>query len=65
MASLTWIKSSYSGSQGGNCVEVAADSRDREIRVRDTKDREGAVLAFRVSAWCRFANEVKTGRDHR
>ena len=27
--SLTWVKSSYSGSQGGNCVEVAAGGAGR------------------------------------
>ncbi|MDN3297841.1 DUF397 domain-containing protein [Streptomyces ficellus] len=26
-AALTWFKSSYSGSEGGNCVEVAYDWR--------------------------------------
>ncbi|MFF4119497.1 DUF397 domain-containing protein [Streptomyces sp. NPDC001714] len=26
-AALTWFKSSYSGSQGGDCVEVAHDWR--------------------------------------
>ncbi|MGH3169399.1 MAG: DUF397 domain-containing protein [Trebonia sp.] len=56
----TWIKSSYSGSQGGNCVEAAADTRGG-ILVRDTKNREGAVLGFRAVAWRRFADEIKSG----
>jgi hypothetical protein len=58
---LTWVKSSYSGSQGGNCVEVAANVKDR-VFVRDTKDREGAVLGFPEAPWRRFAAEVKTGQ---
>jgi hypothetical protein len=58
--SLTWVKSSYSGSQGGNCIEVAADRRG-QVLVRDTKDREGAVLGFREAPWRRFATEIKAG----
>lgn len=58
---LTWVKSSYSGSQGGNCVEVAADAPD-DVLVRDTKDRGGPVLEFRAVQWHRFATEIKTGR---
>lgn len=58
---LTWVKSSYSGSQGGNCVEVAAD-RKGGVLVRDTKNREAAVLGFRPVPWLRFATEVKAGR---
>jgi Domain of unknown function (DUF397) len=61
--SPTWIKSSYSGSQGGNCVEAAADPRGRGILVRDTKNRDGAVLGFRPVAWRRFADEVKSRHD--
>lgn len=52
-----WRTSSYSGSNG-NCVEVAADSRAR-VLVRDTKDREGPMLAFPPGAWRRFAAQVK------
>ena len=57
----TWVKSSYSGSQGGNCVEAAADPRGR-VLVRDTKDRDGVVLRFRPVQWRHFANDVKAGR---
>jgi hypothetical protein len=62
-ADLTWVKSSYSGSQGGNCVEAAADPRGRRTLVRDTKNRDGIVLGFGAATWRRFASEVKTGRD--
>lgn len=57
---LTWIKSSYSGSQGGNCVEAAADKSGR-VLVRDTKNREGAVLAVPAALWRKFAADVKAG----
>jgi hypothetical protein len=52
-----WRKSSFSGAQGGNCVEVAA--RDG-VLVRDTKQHEvGPVLRFTPGAWRRFADRVK------
>ena len=55
---LAWVKSSYSGSQGGNCVEAAANGHGR-VLVRDTKNREGAVLQFGRASWQRFANSLK------
>lgn len=57
---LTWVKSSYSGSQGGNCVEIAADHAHGQVLVRDTKDRDGAMLGFRAVPWRRFAAEIKS-----
>jgi hypothetical protein len=53
-----WRTSSYSGNNGGACIEVA-DAPDT-VLVRDTKDREGPVLAFDVEAWRRFTTKVKT-----
>jgi Domain of unknown function (DUF397) len=55
-SALNWRKSSYSGSNGGNCIEIAASGR---VLVRDTKDREGAVLAFTPDAWAAFAASIK------
>jgi hypothetical protein len=54
---LGWRKSSYSGNGGGNCVEVAGDSR--RVLVRDTQDRSSPVLALSPAAWRRFADQVK------
>lgn len=48
---LDWFKSSYSGSSGDNCVEVAVD---RSIHVRDSKQREGGQLALSPTAWSEF-----------
>jgi len=39
-----WRKSTYSGGNGSNCVEVG-DSAP-VVLVHDTKDRAGAVLTF-------------------
>jgi hypothetical protein len=61
---FTWIKSSYSGSQGGNCVEVAVGTHGR-VLVRDTKDREGAILAFTPELWREFATQLKAGHYRR
>jgi hypothetical protein len=46
-----WRKSSYSGDNGGACVEVSvADT----VLVRDTTDRNGPVVAFTANAWRTF-----------
>ena len=52
-----WRKSSYSGANGGECVEVGQDQD--LIAIRDTKDRTGPVLRFAPQAWRRFAQQVK------
>jgi hypothetical protein len=44
-----WRKSSYSGSNGGNCVEVA--SLPGAVAVRDSKDPDGGVLVVSPEAW--------------
>lgn len=56
---VTWRKSSYSGNNGGDCIEVGATAR--LIAVRDSKDPEGHRLAFAREAWEAFAATVKTG----
>jgi Domain of unknown function (DUF397) len=58
---VTWRKSSYSGGNGGNCIEVGAHAGARRVLVRDTKDRTGPVLAFNARNWQRFADRVKAG----
>jgi hypothetical protein len=57
MSRATWRKSSYSGANGGNCVEIAAAART--VAVRDSKDPEGPMLAFKPKAWQRFADRMK------
>ncbi|MFI5792649.1 DUF397 domain-containing protein [Streptomyces sp. NPDC051677] len=57
---LSWFKSSYSGDEGGECVEVAADGTT--VRVRDSKARSGGPqLAFTRGAWAGFVADL--GRD--
>ena len=47
-----WRKSSYSDGNGGNCVETA--SAGGMVLVRDTKQRDGAVLTIPADTWRRF-----------
>jgi Domain of unknown function (DUF397) len=52
-----WRKASYSNGSG-DCVEIGQPAT-REIAVRDTKNRAGAVLRFTPEAWRTFADQVK------
>jgi len=58
--SVRWRKSSYSGSNGGGCVEVAALADD-SFAVRDSKDREGPALVFTHDEWRAFTAGVRCG----
>ncbi|MFF0458737.1 DUF397 domain-containing protein [Streptomyces mexicanus] len=49
---LSWFKSSYSGAEGGQCVEVAAGSA--AVHVRDSKATAGPVLTVSRAAWAGF-----------
>lgn len=52
---LHWYKSSHSGSDGGNCVEVAADTDT--VYVRDSKAAaNGPVLRVRREKWSVFVS---------
>ncbi|MQS11733.1 DUF397 domain-containing protein [Streptomyces kaniharaensis] len=53
-----WRKSSYSGSEGGNCVEVADGITDI-VPVRDSKDPHGPALSFTPEAWQSFVASVR------
>jgi hypothetical protein len=53
----TWRKSSYSGSSGNACLEVAKS--DSALLVRDTTDRDGAVLTLDAAAWRRFTASLR------
>jgi hypothetical protein len=57
---VTWRKSSYSGSNGGNCVEVAA-LPGNVLAVRDSKNPDGPVLTFSRAEWRTFTTTLKTG----
>ncbi|MFH8384977.1 DUF397 domain-containing protein [Kitasatospora sp. NPDC018058] len=55
---LAWFKSSHSGAEGGQCVEVAV--ANAAVHVRDSKDPAGPVLRIEPADWAafvRFASE--------
>ncbi|MFP1629973.1 DUF397 domain-containing protein [Streptomyces sp. 5K101] len=53
---LKWFKSSYSGSGGGDCVEVAA-SLDA-VHVRDSKNTARPGLHVSRASWARFVAQA-------
>jgi len=52
-----WRKSSYSGDNGGACVEIASSAET--VLVRDTTDRSGPVVNFTADAWRTFTAIIK------
>lgn len=49
---LVWFKSSYSGSQGDSCVEVAI--AEEAVHIRDSKDVNRPAFTVPNKAWQRF-----------
>ncbi|WP_030730420.1 DUF397 domain-containing protein [Streptomyces sp. NRRL F-2890] len=50
---LAWFKSSYSGSQGDDCVEVAIG--EQTVHVRDSKDATRPAFTVGREGWAGFA----------
>ncbi|WP_345563636.1 DUF397 domain-containing protein [Streptomyces plumbiresistens] len=59
-ASLAWFKSSYSGAEGGDCVEVAAATA--VVHVRDSKAAAGPVVTVSREAWAGFIGSASSRR---
>jgi len=55
-----FCKSSYSGSNGGNCVEVARNLPG-VVAVRDSKDPGGPALTFAPEQWQALLDGVQSG----
>ncbi|MGO4750314.1 DUF397 domain-containing protein, partial [Streptomyces sp. 2MCAF27] len=49
-----WFKSSYSGAQGGECVEVATRPDTDTVHIRDSKNTTGPILTVTPDAWTQF-----------
>jgi Domain of unknown function (DUF397) len=60
LTSAIWRKSSYSGANGGNCVEVAQNVPGL-VAVRDSKDPSGPALTVSPKSWADFARSVRDG----
>ncbi|MGW3294053.1 DUF397 domain-containing protein [Streptomyces xiamenensis] len=67
LSAAEWVTSSYSGSNGGQCVAVArlgdrmAPGGPGRQGVRDTKDRARGTLVFAAGPWQQFVTAVRDG----
>jgi hypothetical protein len=57
MEQRKWRKSSYSGGENNNCVEVAEDGEVRLIR--DSKDPDGGFFALPSSGFAGLLRRLK------
>lgn len=48
-SNLAWFKSSYSGTEGGECIEIAPNAA--VVHIRDSKALPGPVLTVSREAW--------------
>jgi hypothetical protein len=58
LSRANWHTSSYSGGNGGQCVEVAGNL-PRVVVVRDSKARQEGTLIFSRAAWAGFITSLK------
>ncbi|GAA3186175.1 MULTISPECIES: DUF397 domain-containing protein [Streptomyces] len=62
LSGATWFKSSYSGSNGGQCVEISRTfAVSGLVPVRDSKAPQGPALVFPADGWSSFVSTVKRG----
>jgi hypothetical protein len=61
LAAAAWVKSSYSGGNGGNCLEFSRTLHPT-IPVRDSKATPNApALHFAAPDWAAFVAALKSG----
>ncbi|WP_327702427.1 DUF397 domain-containing protein [Streptomyces decoyicus] len=58
LSTARWRKSSYSNSNGGECVEIADDIPGL-VPVRDSKNPHGPALLIPAAAWTAFVASLK------
>ena len=58
LSATTWIKSSYSDANGGNCLEVAPGFMS-VVPVRDSKSPDGPVIVVARSTWAAFVESFR------
>lgn len=63
LSEAVWYKSSRSGGNGGNCVEVA--HLEDVVAVRDSKNPDNGVLVFQPADWTIFVEAAKHGEFDR
>ncbi|MFF4468174.1 DUF397 domain-containing protein [Streptomyces sp. NPDC001599] len=59
LSNVEWRKSSYSGSNGGECVEVAENCPTGTVPVRDSKNPAGPVVTLGAHAWQAFVDGLR------
>jgi hypothetical protein len=57
VTSIAWRTSSYSGDNGGACIEVGTTAP--AVAVRDSTHRDGPQLAFPANTWQTFTSQLK------
>ncbi len=57
LSAVTWRRSSYSNTDGGQCLEVADNLS--VVPVRDSKTPDGPALILRPTAWTSFVTAVR------
>jgi hypothetical protein len=57
VTAVAWRTSSYSGDNGGTCVEVGTFGPS--AAVRDSYHPDGPQLTFTASTWQAFTDQVK------
>ncbi len=60
LARAEWRKASHSSTNGGNCVEVAANLPGI-VAVRDSKNPSGPALVVTPADWAAFTTGIKAG----
>ncbi len=62
LSAATWLRSSHSGANQGNCIEFAPDFISLGVvPVRDSKDPEGPALVFSNDGWTAFTAAAGRG----
>lgn len=56
LSRVTWRKSSRSGGNNGQCVEVGLG-----VGIRDSKKPDGGIVELTDGAWTRFLAAAKSG----
>ena len=64
LLAAAWVKSSYSGPTGGNCVELA-HLPGGDVAVRHSRAPRGLALVFTPAEWDAFLAGAKDGEFDR
>ncbi|MEU0838218.1 DUF397 domain-containing protein [Streptomyces sp. NPDC005962] len=63
LTAAEWVKSSYSGANGGQCVEFSRTFARTHgaVPVRDSKNPHGPTLSFPAEGWASFVSALIRG----